>query len=58
VARLREPFLLLAGYGRAGELLAKAFDVLGRQLVVVNESSDRIDALDRALSRGHPGPCR
>ena len=46
VSRLREPFLLMAGYGRAGELLAKAFDTLGQQLVVIDESSDRIDALD------------
>ncbi len=45
VARLREPFLLLAGYGRAGELLAKDFDALGQQLVVIDESPDRIDAL-------------
>ena len=46
VERLREPFLLMAGYGRAGELLAKAFDELGQQVVVVDESSDRVDALD------------
>ena len=46
VARLREPFLLVVGYGRAGELLAKDFDALGQQLVVIDESSDRIDALD------------
>jgi len=46
VARLHEPFLLLAGYGRAGELLAKAFDALGQQLVVIDESSHRVDALD------------
>jgi voltage-gated potassium channel len=46
VARLREPFLLMAGYGRAGELLAKSFDALGQQLVVIDEFSDRIDALD------------
>jgi voltage-gated potassium channel len=48
VARLRQPFLLMAGYGRAGELLAKAFDALGQQLVVIDESSNRIDALDLA----------
>src|SRR5215210_6497282 len=36
----------MAGYGRAGELLAKDFDALGQQLVVVDESPDRIDALD------------
>jgi voltage-gated potassium channel len=46
VARLREPFLLVAGYGRAGELLAQSFDALGQQLVVIDESSDRVDALD------------
>jgi Trk K+ transport system NAD-binding subunit len=46
VARLREPFLLVVGFGRAGELLAKAFDGLGTQLVVIDESSDRIDALE------------
>ena len=46
VSRLREPFLLMVGYGRAGELLAKAFDALGQQLVVIDKSSDRVDALD------------
>ncbi|HZA32897.1 MAG TPA: NAD-binding protein [Propionibacteriaceae bacterium] len=46
VSRLRAPFLLMVGYGRAGELLAKAFDELGQQLVVIDESSDRVDALD------------
>ena len=46
VARLREPFLLMVGYGRAGELLAEAFDELGQQLVVVDTSADRIDALE------------
>ncbi|MET0693503.1 MAG: NAD-binding protein [Propionibacteriaceae bacterium] len=51
VARLRVPFLLVIGYGRAGELLAKAFDALGQQLVVVDESSDRIDALDMGSYR-------
>ena len=46
VARIREPFLLLAGYGRAGELLVKAFDALGQQVVVIDESDQRIDALE------------
>jgi len=46
VAGLREPFFLMAGYGRAGELLAKDFDALGGQLVVIDDSSDRIDALE------------
>ena len=46
VARLRSPFLLVAGYGRAGELLVKAFDALGQQVVVIDHSEDRIDALE------------
>lgn len=46
VARLREPFWLMAGYGGAGELLAKDFDAIGRQVVVIDGSSDRIDALE------------
>ncbi len=45
VARMRTPFLLLAGYGRAGELLTKDFDALGQQVVVIDSSQDRIDAL-------------
>ena len=46
VARMRTPFLLLAGYGRAGEILTKDFDALGQQVVVIDTSQDRIDALD------------
>ena len=46
VARMSEPFWLLAGYGRAGELLARDFDALGQQVVVIDDSSDRVDALD------------
>ncbi|MFT3804326.1 MAG: potassium channel family protein [Burkholderiaceae bacterium] len=46
VARLSEPFWLMAGYGGAGELLAKDFDMIGRQVVVIDGSSERIDALE------------
>ena len=46
VARMSEPFWLLAGYGRAGELLSKDFDALGQQVVVIDQSSDRVDAVD------------
>lgn len=46
VARMRTPFLLLAGYGRAGELLTKDFDALGQQVVVIDSDQDRIDLLD------------
>ncbi|HET9649654.1 MAG TPA: NAD-binding protein, partial [Microlunatus sp.] len=48
VNRLREPFLLVAGYGRAGELLIKAFDELGQRVVVIDDSENRIDALELA----------
>jgi voltage-gated potassium channel len=46
VARLREPFLLIAGYGRTGELLGHAFDDLGRRVVVLDRATQRIDDLE------------
>ncbi|NEK59258.1 potassium channel protein [Geodermatophilus sabuli] len=46
VARLREPFLLIAGYGRTGELLGHSFDALGRRFVVLDLSDERIDGLE------------
>ncbi|MCW0215456.1 MAG: potassium channel family protein [Pseudonocardia sp.] len=46
VARLREPFLLIAGYGRTGELLGRSFDALGRRVVVLDVEPGRIDALE------------
>ncbi|WP_116451268.1 potassium channel family protein [Blastococcus litoris] len=46
VARLREPFLLIAGYGRTGELLGHSFDALGRRFVVLDRDNERIDGLE------------
>ncbi|GIJ44117.1 hypothetical protein Val02_10030 [Virgisporangium aliadipatigenens] len=46
VRRLNEPFLLFAGYGRTGQALGRSMDALGRRLVVVDISEERIDALD------------
>src|SRR5918997_6235743 len=46
VERLREPFLIIAGYGRTGELLARSLDALGRRFVVVDRDDDRIDDLN------------
>jgi voltage-gated potassium channel len=46
VARLREPFLLIAGYGQTGRLLGRAFDELGRRFVVIDRSAAHIDGLD------------
>lgn len=51
VARLREPFLLIAGYGRTGELLGHAFEALGRRVVVIDSAADRIDDLELAAYR-------
>ena len=52
VGRMAEPFLLVAGYGETGELLVRSFDALGRRLVVLDLSSDKIDALDLTSYRG------
>jgi voltage-gated potassium channel len=46
VARLGEPFVLVAGYGRAGELLGHSMDRLGRRFVVLDRSAERIDGLE------------
>jgi voltage-gated potassium channel len=46
VARLREPFLLIAGYGQTGESLGRSFDTLGRRFTVVDTADARIDALE------------
>ena len=45
VGRLREPFLLIIGYGRTGELLGRSLDALGRRFVVIDRDDDRIDDL-------------
>ncbi len=46
VARLREPFLLIAGYGQTGRMLGRSLDELGRRLVVIDRTAERIDSLD------------
>jgi voltage-gated potassium channel len=46
VARLREPFLLIAGHGRTGELVGRSFDKLGRRFVVLDVDQERIDRLE------------
>jgi voltage-gated potassium channel len=46
VLRLGEPFVLVAGYGRAGELLGHALDGLGRRFVVLDTSTERIDGIE------------
>jgi Trk K+ transport system NAD-binding subunit len=46
VARLREPFLLIAGFGQTGQLLGRSIDALGRRFVVLDVSAERINGLD------------
>ncbi|WP_029432142.1 NAD-binding protein [Blastococcus sp. URHD0036] len=46
VARLREPFLLMAGYGQTGEMLGESFDALGRRFTVIDRDDARIDVLE------------
>jgi voltage-gated potassium channel len=46
VTRLREPFLLIVGYGQTGELLGRSFDELGRRFTVIDLHDARIDALE------------
>ena len=58
VARVREPFLLIAGYGRTGELLGRSLDALGRRFVVLDDSQQRIDSLELEsyhVRRSRPG---
>src|SRR5687768_5597564 len=46
VSRMAEPFVLIAGYGRAGELLGHSIDALGRRVAVLDSSAERIEGLD------------
>jgi voltage-gated potassium channel len=46
VRRLREPFVLVAGYGQTGRMLGRSLDALGRRVVVVDIDPARIDELD------------
>ena len=52
VRRISEPFHIVAGYGQTGALVVQSFDALGRQLVVLDTSADKIDSLDLMPYRG------
>ncbi|MDP9429926.1 MAG: potassium channel family protein [Actinomycetota bacterium] len=52
VARMAEPFVLVAGYGRAGELLGHSMDALGRRIVVLDKNPERIDGLELEAHHG------
>ncbi|MEZ5184378.1 MAG: NAD-binding protein [Candidatus Nanopelagicales bacterium] len=51
VRRLREPFLILAGFGQAGQVVARSLDMTDHRLVVLDIEPQRIEALDLAAFR-------
>lgn len=42
VKRIREPFILVCGYGQAGRQVARELDAAGRRIVVLDHDEDRI----------------
>ena len=55
---MREPFLILCGFGQAGEVVARALDATDHRLVVMDVEGARIEALDLAAFRSDvPGLC-
>ncbi len=51
VRGLREPFLTLAGFGQAGQVVARSLDLTDHRLVVLDVEPARIEALDLAAFR-------
>ena len=54
VRRLEEPFIIIAGYGHSGRALAHALDELDFRTVIIEERSDRADAIDVEEFRHSP----
>ncbi|GAA3619611.1 hypothetical protein GCM10022223_40560 [Kineosporia mesophila] len=46
VQRMRDPFLLIAGYGHTGQRLGRAWDHLGRNFVAVDIEPSQIESLE------------
>jgi Trk K+ transport system NAD-binding subunit len=46
VRRVKEPFLLLVGYGNAAKMLARSLDDMGRRFVVVDLEERRVSAVE------------
>ena len=46
VRRMREPFLLLVGYGNASKMLARSLDDMGRRFVVMDVSHERVSSVE------------
>lgn len=45
VRAMREPFLIVAGYGQIGRVVSETLDVQGRRLVVVDADGAQLDTL-------------
>lgn len=48
VRTLRRPFLIVAGYGQMGRMVAETLDTLGRSCVVLDADPESLDALANA----------
>ncbi len=48
VRRMREPFVIIAGFGQAGEVVARSLDLIDQRIVVLDMEQSRIEALDLA----------
>ena len=46
VRRMREPFMLLVGYGNASKMLARSLDDMGRRFVVIDHLDTRVSAVE------------
>jgi voltage-gated potassium channel len=46
VRRIREPFLLLVGYGNASKMLARSLDDMGRRFVVIDSEDSRVSNVE------------
>ncbi|MBK6762165.1 MAG: NAD-binding protein [Micrococcales bacterium] len=51
VRQLREPFVIVAGFGQAGEVVARSLDRRDRRLVILDVEPARIEALDLVAFR-------
>ena len=45
IRRLEEPFLLILGYGRAGQMVSRELDERHRRFVVIDSDQERIDSI-------------
>jgi len=46
VRRVREPFMLLVGYGNASKMLARSLDDMGRRFVVLDNQETRVSGVE------------